>query len=297
MEHQKNFPEHPLVFNEDERIYDEVCYGCQKPILGCSYSCIKCKWFYLHKSSVEVPLELCHPLHPKHALILFDEWMYRDNHEYSKCEICKEFRAGYTYGCSRCNFNIHNGCASLPLTLESKVHNHPLTRFWKLIKFTCELCGKEGNVVPYLCAPCNFWTHKNCASCLGKVKVTRHKHPLHLIYSLEGQSNFRFCQLCVQKVDTNNGLYYCLSSDFVAHLDCAMDKRSMDDINMLEELRDDESIGLKTMLDNENQKLNESIDLIAYRVKKINMREDGTEITIEIEQFSHEHDLKLVHEI
>ena len=140
-----------MVFDEDERIYGEVCYGCQKPILGCSYSCIKCKWFYLHKSCVEVPLDM--------LLILFDEWTYHDDYEYSKCEVCKEFHAGYTYSYSRCNFNIHNGCAFSPLTLEFEVHNHPLTHFWKLIKFTCDLCGKEGNVVPYLCAPCNFWTH------------------------------------------------------------------------------------------------------------------------------------------
>ena len=37
----------------------------------------------------------------------------------------------------------------------------------------------------------------------------------------------------------------------MAHVDCAMEKRNMDDINMLE-LRDDESTGLKTMLDNED---------------------------------------------
>ena len=46
--------------------------------------------------------------------------------------------------------------------------------------------------------------------------------------------------------------FTCLSCDFVAHLNCAMGKRNMDDINMLE-LRDDESTGLKTMLDNEDK--------------------------------------------
>ncbi|KAK7821737.1 hypothetical protein CFP56_037339 [Quercus suber] len=64
--------------------------------------------------------------------------------------------------------------------------------------------------------PHTIFGHKNCASCLRKVKVICHKHPLHLIYSLEGQ------------------------------------------------------------------------------FKKINIREDETEITIEIEHFSHEHDLKLI---
>ena len=62
-------------------------------------------------------------------------------------------------------------------------------------------------------------------------------------------------------------------------------------------VRDDESTELKTMLDNEHKKLNESIDLIAYKVKKINIREDGTEIATEIKHFSHEHDLKLVDEV
>ena len=133
--------------------------GCREPVLGPSYSCIKCKNYYHHKSCTELPRELQHPLHPKHLLILFDERKFRKDKEYSKCEVCKEFHAGYTYSYSRCNFNIHNGCASSPLTLEFEVHNHPLTHFWKLIKFTCDLCGKEGNVVPYLCAPCNFWTH------------------------------------------------------------------------------------------------------------------------------------------
>ena len=34
--------EHPLVFNENERS-EHPCYGCQEPVYGPSYSCIKCK--------------------------------------------------------------------------------------------------------------------------------------------------------------------------------------------------------------------------------------------------------------
>ena len=132
--------------------------------------------------------------------------------------------------------------------------------------------------MPYLCVPCHFWTHKSCASCLCRVKVIRHKHPLDLIHSLEvHQSDSRFCQICVQKVDTNYGLYYCSKCDFVAHLDSAMDKENR------EELKDEEST-------------EQSVDSAAYEVKKHNVGKDGTKIATKIKHFSHEHDLKLIDE-
>ncbi len=87
---------------------------------------------------------------------------------------------------THCNLNLHIICVSLPLTMESEVNHHPLIHIWKLDKFTWDLCGKEGsNVVCYLCAPCNFWTPKICASCLRKVKAIHHQHPLYLIHSFE----------------------------------------------------------------------------------------------------------------
>ena len=189
--------EHSLVFNEDER-RGILCWACREPVLGPSYSCIKCNKFHHHKSCAELPRELQHPLHPKHSLILFAEWKCVCDEEYSKCEVCKEFLEEYTYGCSHCNFNLHSKCATLPLTIETEVHNHPLTRMWKSIKFTCDLCGKEGNV-PFLCAPCNFCIHLSCASYVRNVKVICHDHILHLtISSLEAnQSVSQFCRLCV----------------------------------------------------------------------------------------------------
>ena len=119
--------EHPLVFNEDER-GGHLCWACNEPILGPSYSCIKCERYYHHKSCAKLPRELQHPLLPKHPLILFNEMNFFKDKKYSKCEVCKQYRGQYTYGCSLCNFNLHNKCASLPLTIESEVHEHPLTR-------------------------------------------------------------------------------------------------------------------------------------------------------------------------
>ena len=247
--------EHPLVFNENDR-RGYGCLGCWEAIYGPSYSCKECWTGYTihHKLCAELPLGLHHPLHPKHPLILFDnsKWRYEKKgfpYKNGKCEVCKEVDSGqYSYGCSRCNFNIHIGCTVSPIQVE--FHDHPLTPIGKSITFTCDLCGKEGHGVPYLCAPCHFWTHKSCASCLRRVKVIRHKHPLDLIHSLEvHQSDSRFCQICVRKVDTDYGLYYCSECDFVAHLDCAMDKENR------EELKDEDST-------------EQSVDSTAFEVKK-----------------------------
>ena len=149
--------EHPLVFDENDRS-GLPCWGCREPVYGPSYGSYF-PYYIHHKSCAELPLGLHHPLHPKHPLILFSPSRYAENdvEEYSKCEVCKEDRnQEYRYRCSRCDFNLHIRCADLPLTIESEVHDHPLTRIWKLVKFTCDLCGKEEDDAPHLCALCNF---------------------------------------------------------------------------------------------------------------------------------------------
>uniref|UniRef100_A0A2N9HWB1 Phorbol-ester/DAG-type domain-containing protein n=1 Tax=Fagus sylvatica TaxID=28930 RepID=A0A2N9HWB1_FAGSY len=286
--------QHPLVFEENERS-GRSCYGCEERVYGPSYGCKECDRFFHHKSCAELPLGLHHPLHPKHPLILFSPERYKNKefpYENVKCEVCKEVDPyQYSYGCSRCNFNIHIKCAVLPI--EAEFHDHPLTPFCKSITFTCDICGKEDKGRPYLCGPCSFWIHRRCASFPRRVKVVRHKHPLHLTHSSHevDQSDSRICPLCVQKVDTHYGLYYCSTCDFVTHLDCALDWRNRD--RDWEKLKDEESSESKATLEIEDTKLGEFADSSAYKVKKTNVGKDGTEIATEIEHFSHEHDLKL----
>ncbi|KAL4636811.1 hypothetical protein ACB092_03G035500 [Castanea dentata] len=283
-------PEHPLVFNQDERS-GRSCWGCLEPVFGPSYSCKKCNARYHHKSCAELPLGLHHPLHPIHPLILFDEYTDYPEEGKSKCKVCKESHNEYTYRCYRCDFNLHVRCGSLLPTLEAEFHDHPLTPIWKWIAFTCDLCGiKEDKGMPYLCNPCGLLIHRKCAYCFPRrLKVVRHKHPLHITHSsLElHESDSRFCLLCVQKVDTRYGLYCCSKCDFVAHLNCAIDKRNREDINLLE-LKDGE---------NEDAELDQSDELAtAYKVKEIKVGEDGTKIATAIKHFSHRHDLKLIEE-
>ena len=283
-------PDHPLVFNQDDR-NGYYFRGCREQILSPCYSCVECSWFYLHKSCAEIPPRLHHPLHPNHPFILFDEKThYLEEKGKSTCQVCNKSRAEYTYHCYHCDFNLHIKCGSLLPTLEAEFHDHPLTPIWKWITFTCDLCGiKEDKGMPYLWNPCNFLIHRKCAYLPRRIKVVCHKHPLHITHSsLElHESDSRFCILYVQKVDTRYGLYYCSKCDFIAHLNCAIDKTNREDINLLE-LKDRE---------NGDEELDQSIEsAVAYKVKNINVGEDETEIATKIKHFSHEYDLKLTDE-
>ncbi|XP_075658601.1 uncharacterized protein LOC142628374 [Castanea sativa] len=137
--------------------------------------------------------------------------------------------------------------------VEAEFHHHPLTPFWKWITFTCDICGKEDKDkgMPYMCQPCGLWIHRSCASFPRSVKVMRHKHLLHLtLSSLEFlQPDPRICQLCVQKLDTRYGLYYCSKCDFVAHLDCAIFKENREDIDMQKFEDEDEVPELDELVD------------------------------------------------
>ncbi|KAF3944603.1 hypothetical protein CMV_028947 [Castanea mollissima] len=288
-------PKHPLLFCQDYRDGGR-CWGCQETVYGPAYYYGEWRRIYhrvFHKSCAELPFGLHHPLHPIHPLILFDEKTHypeeeEEDKQKTQCQLCNESCQQYTYRCYHCDFNLHATCASLPPTIESsQVHHHPLTPFWKWMSFTCDLCAKEVKGIPNQCALCSLWFHNSCASLPRKLKVIRHKHPLHLTHSyLEvelHQFDSRFCQICAEKMNTNYGFYYCSRCDFVAHLDCAADYRNRDNIN-LQELKEEE---------NEDPELDQSVNSAAYEVKNIKVGEDGTEIATEIQHLSHEHKLKL----
>ena len=180
-------PEHPLVFNQNPLLSNPslapgdiidffTCRGCREVVndalVPCTqYSCKECKHRKTvhHKSCAELPLGLHHPLHPIHPLILFSPgtcapniWALeydREDRQFHKCELCKEYKDVYTYRCSRCDFNLDIKCASLAPTMDAEFHHHPLTPVWKWITFTCDLCGKEDKGTPYLCHLCDFWIH------------------------------------------------------------------------------------------------------------------------------------------
>uniref|UniRef100_A0A7N2L4P0 DC1 domain-containing protein n=1 Tax=Quercus lobata TaxID=97700 RepID=A0A7N2L4P0_QUELO len=239
-------PNHPLLFNPDDDRRGRRCWGCWEPVHGPSYSCKECDYWVHHKSCAELPLELHHPLHPIHPLILFSPpiWAayYGDDKQVYKCELCKDYEDVYTYRCSHCDFNIYITCTSLaPTTMvEAEFHHHPLTPFWKWITFTCEICGKEDkdkahgqkcnccdnerNQV-FRCITCEFVLDFQCATLPHTTRYGQHEHPFTLSYRAEDNSGEYYCDICEEeRQDSKYWFYYCKDCSYPAHPNCIIGK-------------------------------------------------------------------------
>ena len=279
--------EHPLIFNKVSKGHF-WCDGCGEEIKDSHYSCSKCN-FDLHKSCAELPCELQHPIHWEHPLILHKTPPY--NGKTCTCKGCKSPCKWFVYHCALCKFDLDIKCVSLPLTIKTKFHEHALTHFGKKILFTCDFCGKEGKNTPYLCGNnCGFWVHHNCALLPRIVKHIRHKHPLDLTCSLnkDDHCNNRFCQLCTALVDTNYGVYYCSSCDYVVHLDCATDKKGSDETFVQESKEKDSIEPTPAILKDEDSRLDKFTNKPSCVVKKTKVREGNIEIAIDIKLFSND---------
>ena len=113
--------DHPLIFNKVSKGHF-WCDGCGEEIKGSRYSCSKCN-FDLHKSCAELPLELQHPIHLEHPLILHKTPPY--NGKTCTCKGCKSPCKWFVYHCSLCKFDLDVKCVSLPLTIKTEIHEHP----------------------------------------------------------------------------------------------------------------------------------------------------------------------------
>ncbi|XP_027083434.1 protein VACUOLELESS GAMETOPHYTES-like [Coffea arabica] len=112
--------EHPLIMIELQKNNDngdgddkkvEICYGCQKQILEpTAYCCFSCN-FFLHKPCAEIPLQITHPMHPQHPLVLHKEPPYSSGS--CTCHACgQKGWKFFTYNCSLCKFDLDISCAS-----------------------------------------------------------------------------------------------------------------------------------------------------------------------------------------
>ncbi|XP_060676275.1 protein VACUOLELESS GAMETOPHYTES-like [Ziziphus jujuba] len=97
-EHIQHFShQHPMeLFGKDDECR-MLCYACSLWRSAPIYGCRKCMYF-LHKSCAELPLELRHPFHPSHTLLL------RDLHG-EVCNSCLQPDRNFVFHCKSCNFN------------------------------------------------------------------------------------------------------------------------------------------------------------------------------------------------
>ncbi|TYJ45263.1 hypothetical protein E1A91_A02G043500v1 [Gossypium mustelinum] len=228
--HEIKYPihkRHPLIlqFNVDH-FSCKICL--QEPSgMGIVYSCSPCR-FSVHIKCAEFPPILNLPCHRNHPLFLPVKrggscHACRKNPSFMTCE---ETQQNNFYHCSSCNFGLHLECASPPLTIKEKIHEHPFSLFWRQASFICDACGLEGNFVSYICSTCNLLVHKKCISLPPIIRIPRHKHPIfHKYFLQDHQFKDCDCRICDDKVNIKYGSYSCFNCKFVVHVKCALEKK------------------------------------------------------------------------
>jgi hypothetical protein len=279
IEHKYWWKRHHLIFVQEPDINGgekkAVCSVCNEPTFGPTYECsIPECIFILHKSCGELSNVIHHPLHSEHTLILQESSSTGND-----CFFCRKNCSGsFFYSCSLCSFNLHIICASRRKINADDCHQHTFLSSRKINKFTCESCGEESQDIANLCSECGVLIHKRC-DFKHTIKTRSHDHSLLRTYSLcqvEEQDNVR-CKLCLEKISTEYGAYYCKKCDYIVHMYCASVFEDKDN--------------------NQSATTEADPSQLVHLVEGIDLTEDERAGPQEIKHFSHpQHNLILSHE-
>ncbi|KAK8364933.1 hypothetical protein V6Z12_A02G016200 [Gossypium hirsutum] len=205
-------------------------YGHQHPLLLLNEDqLIKDCGFYLHKACAEAPLELNHPFHHDHPLVLMENPPYNSPGEYI-CALCRQSGDKFVYHCS-CELDFHIKCALFTFNiaenhlkeLEHVALQHPLIstksgdeELEDVSK--CFWCWEPLANYTYFSLDCGFNLHKKCAELSFKLNhVCHRKHSLVLQFNSEQFS----CKICGETSGKGLGFIYgCSPCKFAAHFEC-----------------------------------------------------------------------------
>ncbi|KHG15981.1 DNA repair RAD50 [Gossypium arboreum] len=225
-----------LVQNNEEYGSEPRCVACAQiclppaPTFRCSRSC---NHFFLHKSCyVKLPyksINFKHPFHPKHPLTI-KSLPYNDH--IRTCDAC--FRgidsALLAYSCQKpeCKFNLHLDCYNQLSSITFRGHQHLLALLEKTPDVTCHLCGVNYRNFVLRCVPCDINIHFQChPSAPETIKHKSHLHPLTLTKSpfefelnLDEEEEEFYCDVCEQKRNQRELIYYCAECKFIAEVKC-----------------------------------------------------------------------------
>lgn len=226
--------QHPLALRENMDTNTEIpCKACGEicsgPCFGCSRSCN----FFFHRScAIALPQAIHHPFHPKHPLTLSSLPSYEFD---DYCNACgSDVRSQLAYRCSKCEFTLHKDCAKLKPSFKYGPHPHLLTLFDKTDGISCDICYKKANNFCLRCVVCRFSIHLYCHPSVPKtINFKRHIHPLTLTnspfdyelnspedaYNLDDEF---YCDVCEEKRDKENQVYYCERCKFIAQTGCVI---------------------------------------------------------------------------
>ncbi|KAG4164297.1 hypothetical protein ERO13_A13G005900v2 [Gossypium hirsutum] len=231
MEELKNFGhQHPLLMLNEEQLIGNGngvvdCSRCGEKVSAPCFSCVECCGFYLHKTCAEAPLELNHPLHRHHPLVLLQNPPYTSDTR-CVCDFCDETCEKFIYHCS-CGLDFHNKCALFTLNIAERNLKELEHVALEDPSFSskndggnlgkCFVCWEPLAMYTYFSLDCGFNLHKKCAELPLKLNHLCHrKHPLVLQFNSERHS----CKTC-QVTQRRGFLYGCSPCKFAIHIECA----------------------------------------------------------------------------
>ncbi|KAJ0261385.1 Cysteine/Histidine-rich C1 domain family protein [Hirschfeldia incana] len=223
--YKSSIHDHPLF--PSSRFVISFCQGCMT--IGVIYGGYYCNYpncfpGFFHKKCAEAPLQINHPTHPQHPLLLVNDsspYVYY-------CDICGEFIWPPFYSCSTCEFNVSLTCGIKP---PSSAIEHPLCHDHPLVllkdreeKSSCEVCMEYiGRSPSYLCHECSLYFHLDCANLSKEVNHPCHSnHPVKLIASENLMDDAKkICFSCEKQPE--KVIYHCSTCNFNICLDCSKD--------------------------------------------------------------------------
>ncbi|CAA7055306.1 unnamed protein product [Microthlaspi erraticum] len=186
------------------------------------FRCVGCNG-EKHGTFEKAPLEIKHPLHPKHSLQLV---LLSEHEENMKCYCCDGYLKDIFYCCVACNYVMNVACVEkLPLLSidHPKWHEHTLAHFPRQASLTCDLCALADSSSPfYICLLCDFVVHQSCLSLPRVIRISRHPHRISFTPSFDQLGNWS-CGICRKEINNDYGGYSCIKdgSSYAAHSRCA----------------------------------------------------------------------------
>lgn len=109
------------------------------------------------------------------------------------------------------------------ISLIVKDHQHKLTIFEKLYgNPRCEAnCNLSPNAHYIRCVKCDFTIHLWCAPLPKAIQHESHHHSLTVMDKfVDDDYEEEFCDICEEKRDRQECIYYCVECDFIAEFNC-----------------------------------------------------------------------------
>ncbi|KAB1670031.1 hypothetical protein ES319_1Z205700v1 [Gossypium barbadense] len=234
MEESNNYGhQHPLllILNQDQLIHNQSgvthCSRCGEEVSVPCFCCAEHCGFYLHKVCAEATLELNHPFHLGHPLVLMENPPY-SSHLRCVCDFCDKTCKKFIYHCS-CGLDFHIKCALFTFNIAEN-NLKELDHFALQLPLIstengdeeledvskCFGCWEPLANYAHFSPDCRFNLHEKCAKLPFKLNhKCHHKHPLTLQFNSERLS----CKIC--QVTRRRGFVYgCSPCKLVVHIEC-----------------------------------------------------------------------------